>query len=293
MVSISDLNDFGNTTTRSERSGSFGSRRVNNLRGNNTKRTYSNWHVVNHWKDHIKHVLNIDEENDSIDDYIFETFNIYNPDPMYVFLLPDDLNHTVVLRRSNFTEISFPNMTALQSIQKILRSSKFKPLLETDRRKPKDLLTDDRHFFAKYQRFISDESDLYEAESHKVVEENIRTERNFLKFMDRLNDDDSDSDSVVIEANKDDIRTRIQHTIPKPLNYPSLIKNLHSKNHIGNYRLEIDEQREQQKPQSQPQTQQQAKNGRPNKSKVTWDDLGLHGWTGNINMHHQNPEENG
>lgn len=287
------MNDFGNTTSKSEQSGSFGSRIVNNLRGNNTKRSYSNWHVVNKWKDHIKHVLNIDEENNSIDDYIFETFNIYNPDPMYVFLLPDNLNHTVVLRRSNFTEISFPNMTALQSIQKLLRSSKFKPLLETDHRKPKDLFTDDRHFFAKYQQFISDDGDLYEAESHKVVEENIRTERNFFKFMDRVNKDNSESDSVVIEANKDDSRTRIQHTIPKPLDYPSLIKNLHSKNKIGNYQLEIDEHRQQQQQQQQLRPQQQAKIVRPNKNKVTWEDFGLHGWTGHINLHHQNPEENG
>lgn len=280
VVSISDLNNFGNSTTRSERSGAFGSRIVNNLRGNDTKRSYSNWHMVNQWKDHIKHILNIDEENDSIDDYIFETFNIYNPDPMYVFLLPDNLNHTIILRRSNFTEITFPNMTALQSIQKILRSSKFKPLLEMDRRKPKDLPTDDRRFLAKYQQFISDGSDLYEAESHKVVEENIRTERNFLKFMDRLNEDDSDFDSMVIEANEG-----IQQTIPKPLDYPSLIKNLHSKNHFGNYQLGIDDEQRQQ--------QQQSKIVRSKKHKVTWEDFGLQGWTGNINMHHQNPEENG
>lgn len=289
MVLVTDLNDFGNTTTRSERSHSFGSRVANNLPRNNTKRIHPNWHVVNQWKDHIKHVLNIDKGNDSIDDYIFATFNIYNPDPMYVFSLPDNLNHTVVLRRSNFTEITFPNTTALQSIQKILRSSKFKPLLETDHRKPKDLLTQDQHFFAKYQQFISDENDLYEAESRKAVEENIRTERNFLKFMDRLNEDDSDS--VVIEANEDDSRTRIQQTLPKPLDYQSLIKNLHSKNHIGSYHLAVDEQRQ---PQPQQQQQhQQAKIVRPNKNKVTWEDFGLHGWTGNINMHHQNPEENG
>lgn len=224
-------------------------------------------------------MLNIDEGNESIDDYIFRTFNIFNPDPVYVFLLPDNLNRTIILRRSNFSEITFPNMTALQALQKILKTSKFRQFLDNDNnRKPKDLLTDDRQFIAKYQQFISDESELYEAESLKVIEENIRTERNFFKFMDRLND--GDSDSVVIEAEKPP-REPIRNVKRKkrPTDYQSLIKDIHAKDHIGNYELTTDQQRE--------------AILRPHSTKVTWEDFGLPGWTGNINMRHENPDENG
>lgn len=267
---FSDFNDFGNITTRGLYL-TFGKTKSLQPIRNNSKRNH-NRHAVTQLKDHIKFVLNIDDTNDSADDYILQTFNIFNPDPIYIFSLPDKFNHTLVLRRSNFSEISFPNMTALQTLQKILKTSKFRQFLENDNnRKPKQ----DRQFLAKYQRFISDESDLHEAENLKIIEENIRTERNFFKFMDKLNEDDND-DSVVIEADH-----RNHHIKKKPISqdYQSLIKNIHSKDNIGNYDLTTDDDA--------------LKHLRPTKRTITWEDFGLHGWTGHINMQHGNPEENG
>lgn len=252
--------------------------KVNNSRLARSHVDRSNRHSINQLKNQIKFILNLDlhTRNESIDKYIIESFNIYNPDPVYVFVLPDDSNRTVVVRRSNFSDISFPNTTSLQTLHKILKSSKLAHLFPSyDEYAPKQDAQDDRRFSVKYKQFMSTENDLSEAESLKVVEENVRTEKNFFKFMDQLNDDIA-NDAISIEASGE--RTTILAAKHKPTDYPAIIREIHSKDHIGNYQLSNDRNHE--------------KIAWPSDENLSWDDFGLHGWVGKINDQPPNAEEN-
>lgn len=217
-------------------------------------------------KNQIKFVLNfgIQSKNDTVEKYIEETFNVHNPDPEYVFILPGTTNTTLVFHRSNFTDISFPNTTSIQVMYNLLKNSKL-----SHERISKQFA--DERFFAKYKEFMSSENDLHEAESLKVIQENVRTEKNFLKFMEKINED---TDSITIEANSKPDALFKQHTT----DYPTLIRNIHAKDHIGNYELSKDSKYE--------------KLSWPPEN-ISWDDFGLTGWIGSINKHHENPDENG
>lgn len=226
----------------------------------------SNFHVVNKIKNHIKLVLNLEEQNSSIDEYIINSFNIYNPDPMYVFVLSEnDSNRTVVLRRSNFSSITFPNITSLQRLHTLVKDSKLAQYRldhRTSKLTPKDV-----RFYAKLKQLVLDD-DLDEAESLRIVEENVRTERNFFKFMDSLNDRDSNDEL--------DESSRRKH---KYTDYQSILKDIHSHDHLGNYKL-IN---------NAPHYESEAPT--PDEQ-ITWDDLGLPGWAGSIIAEHEHPQEN-
>lgn len=217
-----------------------------------------------------------------MDDFIVKSFNIYDPDPVYVFVLPgNDANQTLVFRRSDFSEITFPNMTSLQRLQKLLKNSQiaFSPTNDDDQQSRKQLFPNQQKFLAKYKHFLSDNAyDSDEAESLKVIEENVRTEKNFFKFMDKLNDG-----FVGDEVNRfDDIENDHElesrsHKYRTTTDYRALIRTLHSREHIGSYEL----------------ANKHTRITRPLSDKITWDDFGLNGWVGNINMEHRNPDENG
>lgn len=237
-----------------------------------------NTHGINQLKNQIKYVLNIglQGKNDTIERYITESFNINNPDPMYVFVLPDASNSTLVFHRSNFSDISFPNTTSVQAMYNFLKTSKFAHFYPTQEERIAKQLALDQRFFVKYKEFMSSENDLHEAESLKIIAENVRTEKNVVKFMEKINED---ADSITIEANNEpDTFSKQQST-----DYPALIRHIHSKEHIGNYALTKDIQQE---------TEHKQKSW-PTNEKVSWDDFGLSGWVGSINEHHEHPEENG
>lgn len=219
--------------------------------------------------------MGLHAKNDSIDKYIVESFNIYNPDPVYVFVLPDASNRTLVFRRSNFTDISFPNTTSMQAVQNLLKSSKFAHLFPNDDERISKQMALDQRFFAKYKEFMSSENDLHEAESLKIIEENVRTEKNFFKFMDKLNED-IDSDGISIEDSTERVAAFLKH---QSTDYPALIRHIHAKDSIGNYELVKDNKHE--------------RVSWPASEKLSWDDFGLPGWVGKINEHHDNPDENG
>lgn len=277
FVGFSDRRDYRDTTTNPADFYTFG------LKVNHTKSLYKhvdrpNRHAINQLKNQIKFILNLGlhTKNESIDKYIVESFNVYQPDPTYVFVLPGGGNRTLEYHRSNFSDISFPNTTSLQTLQKILKSSKFAHLFPTHNEQiAKQLALNDR-FFEKYKQFMSSENDLYEAESLKIVEENVRTERSFFKFMDKINDG-TDSDEVSTE-NSDERELRSKHR-PTATDYSALIKNIHANDHIGNYELANDNSRGTVK--------------WPSSETLSWDDFGLHGWVGKINQEHENPDENG
>jgi hypothetical protein len=95
-----------------------------------------------------------------------------------VFVLPDHKNRTLVLRRSDFNEAIFPNVTNLNKFKK-------SPL------NPKGGSVPNRAAMKEEQLDLdSEEEDYDESQMGRIIEENIRTERNFIEFVDNLNDDD-------------------------------------------------------------------------------------------------------
>lgn len=158
-----------------------------------------------HLKDYIKDVLKMKQTNETIDNIVTTSFNLDTPDPMYVFLLPDDTkNRTLVLHRSSFDKAVWPNISPIQrhvirsnisklynlieTIEKI-RPQKFKPVpvIRLVKKRPKG---------QQGQRPKAPDADLEEAESIRVVEENVRTERNFLRYMEFLNEHPDYSDET-------------------------------------------------------------------------------------------------
>lgn len=273
-----DQRDYRDTTTNRGDFSTFGLK-VNHSKSLHHLVDRPNRQAINQLKNQIKFILNLGlhTKNETIDKYIFESFNVYKPDPKYVFVLPGSSNRTLEYHRSNFSDISFPNTTSLQTLQKILKSSKFAHLFPShDEQIAKQLALNDR-FFEKYKQFMSNENDLYEAESLKIVEENVRTERSFFKFMDKLNDG-TDSDAEVSTDESDERQSSPKHR-PTATDYSALIKTIHANDHVGNYELTKDNSREPVK--------------WPGSEHLSWDDFGLHGWIGKINEEHDNPDENG
>lgn len=250
-------------------------------------------HYIADLKSHIKRVLNLESSDDaSIDQYVANAFNVHNQDPLYVFVLPGIKNETVVLRRSYFDEAVFPNVTTLQILRKIAQQSKWLHSENATRKSEKIWKTDER-FRVKYEQFKQNANDLNEDESVEIVEENVRTERNFFKFMDTLNvNDDLENNridsttetsanlDVNTEPNEDDMSNSESQREERHVNeYGALLMDVHSKDHIGKYGLTNAHWKS---PTSK----------RPVNTKVSWEDLGLDGWTGDIQSVHRNPEEN-
>lgn len=266
--------DFGDITTARGVYYTFGLK-LNNSKSVRNHADRPNRHSINQLKNQIKFILNLQTKNESIDKYIIESFNVYNPDPLYVFVLPDGFNRTLAFRRSNFSDISFPNTTSLQTIQTVLKSSKYAHLFPSpEEMAAKQLALGDK-FRTKYNQFMSSEKDLNEEESFmNIVEENVRTEKNFFKFMDKLNDQ-VESDEASVEDSGEQTPLDSKHA---PSDYQALIRHIHAKDHVGNLELAKD---------------QESKVIWPANEKLSWDDFGLHGWIGKIHEEHENPEENG
>lgn len=223
-------------------------------------------------------------DDESIDQYVANEFNVRNQDPLYVFVLPGIRNETIVFRRSNFDEAIFPNVTTLQTLRKIAMQSKWLQSENADRKSEKFWKNDER-FRIKYEQFKQNANNLDEIDSMKVVEENVRTERNFFKFMDNLNVNEVDNNGIdsnteisltPTEDNSDSESQREERHFNE---YQSLLMDVHSKDHIGEYGLgnvHWDS------PTSK----------RPVNTRVSWKDLGLDGWSGDIQANHKHPEEN-
>lgn len=165
-------------------------------------------------KDYIKEVLKLDVRNQTVDNIVTTSFNLDTPDPMYVFLLPENTkNRTLVLHRSSFDKAIWPNISPIQrhvmhsnisklynlieNIEKI-RPQKIKPtvpIIRLVKKRPKGQNV--------LQRPKSVDADLEEAESIRVVEENVRTERNFLRYMEFINEHpDFPGDESIQDSNR-------------------------------------------------------------------------------------------
>lgn len=206
---------------------------------------------------HIKSVLNV--KNSTIDKHLLNFFNIDNPDPLYIFVLPDATkNRTVVLRKSNFSPATFPNISILDKrIQS--HSSTFKSLpqsqllpAESKRIQRSKLLLDDSS---------SVENDASTEDEQNVVAENVRTEKNFFKFMDRLNNGRLSNDvedqptAAALQQIQGDHLYEIDDVLPSGYRFP-LENPGDSFYHRQKY---------------------------PKRStKISWKDLGLNGWSGRL-----------
>lgn len=204
---------------------------------------------VNVLKDHIKNILNIDLTDQEADQYIVNTFRLDNPNPMYTFVLSDQHNDTIFFHRNDFTEAIFPNVTTLQKLRKIMIDSKLMPENVKDQRESRLI---DEKFLFNFEKFknMSHNSEYDDLDDVKIVEENVRTERNFIQFMDNLN-----SLGTATNSNKS-TSSNEGRSISLHDHYPQT-GGWNSQWDIGTTK-------------------------KPIPQKISWDDLGLHGWRGDI-----------
>lgn len=146
---------------------------------------------------HIKKILNLENHiNSTIDEYISTVFNIHNPNPSYVFRLPGSrINKTVVYRRSDFREAIFPNVTNINKFNQSFDHLEVSASNQQSLRFQKDDISEELKFEKYYfEKARSLEDSDYDENLRKVVEENVRTEKTFISFIDDLNKDLDDEE---------------------------------------------------------------------------------------------------
>lgn len=146
-------------------------------------------------KVHIKKVLNMHLENSTLDKYVSSIFNLNNVNPQYVFRLPDKKNRTLVFRKSDFTAAVFPNITNVNKFKKSSESLQTQPSMKHHVKVRNEELLDE----LKHERFIFENNlnNNYEDNDDsmkQIVDENVRTEKDFIKLMNELNQDLNDED---------------------------------------------------------------------------------------------------
>lgn len=226
--------------------------------------------AIEQMKNRIKRVLNVNMSDNAADQLIFSSFNLRNPNPSYVFVLPDDeANQTISFQRSDFAEASFPNVTTLQMLRKFMLESN---LMETNDKIEAPLWKNNDAFWAKYEQTKPNADDENDEEIDKTVQENTRTERNFFRFMDQLNAEADEDGSV------DPMNRFIEEQ--STTNYENSLRHIHPHDSIGNYKL------------GGTKWDFTTKKYPATTNRVSWKDFGLHGWAGPIENSHQSPNEN-
>lgn len=196
----------------------------------------------------IKQFLNVHPSNKSLDHVIRNVFNIDNPNPMYIFVLPGgEKNRTLVLTRNNFDKAVYPNISIGQRFAKDDRhSNKLLQLFDSTANKDKLKESD-------VDNVIFDLKDLDESESMRIVAENVRTERNFIEFMEKLNENvvplDVSTTKTVNKEYEDLVSPKLK------------------------YKFEIDYSSDLLRPTAQNSFKT---------AKLDWKDLGLDGWIGGL-----------
>lgn len=133
----------------------------------------------------MKQVLHLRDDNS-----LTSMFKSMDEDPVYVFVLPDKRNKTVVFHQSDFTKMEYPRISEVGRMDgpvyyKPLNATVFRdaaankttPIAQRLTIRDEDEEDDD---------FSSDYSDDEEAEMNRIIEENVRTERNFIRYMEDL-----------------------------------------------------------------------------------------------------------
>ncbi|XP_053670284.1 uncharacterized protein LOC128720630 [Anopheles nili] len=161
-------------------------------------------------KNHIKRILNINDENSTLDSYLLSLFNTENLNPTYVFLLPmEGKNHVrkLIYQRSDFEEAEFPNIT---TVNKFTGKSNRTTAVS----KPGVDMLLEKKIFEHIEKDTMDDG------TRKVIEENVRTERNFIKFMDELNRDlEEEQNRRMLKESMRKSATRTTTTLFTPYTY--------------------------------------------------------------------------
>lgn len=155
--------------------------------GNNYHRSISDM------KNHIKKVLNMHIVNSSLDKYIDKMFNFHNLNPTYVFRIPGIANRTIIFRKSDFSIAIFPNITNInkfkQTSQPIQQSSSTQHQVKVKSEEVLEELKHERLIFQQNLNANYDDSDFDD-----IVDENVRSEKDFINFMRDLNEDLDDDE---------------------------------------------------------------------------------------------------
>lgn len=165
---------------------------IHRIKGLNPPPSLSFFHhkTINDMKVHIKKVLNMHIENSTIDKYISSIFNLNNVNPTYVFRLPDRKNRTLVFRKSDFTAAVFPNITNVNKFSKtnenLQASSSSKHPVKV---KNEELLDELKHERFIFENNLSVNFDDYDDSMKQIVDENVRSENDFIELMNELNED--------------------------------------------------------------------------------------------------------
>lgn len=130
-------------------------------------------------KDHIKKALNIHRENSTLDRYVSSIFNLSNNNPTYVFLLPD--KQKLIFRKSDFSKPVFPNIT---NVNKFAKSTDKLQMQSSAKHQVKQLADEYKNNF--------DSNDDYDEIVKEIIDENVKSEKNFIQFMNELNNDLND-----------------------------------------------------------------------------------------------------
>lgn len=226
---------------------------------NSTPQTTESY-VLNSIETQIKEFFNVHSSNKTLDNLIKNVFNTENPNPMYIFVLPGEKNRTLVLNRNSFDKAIYPNISVGQRFLKDdPHSNKLLQLFDTtmNNKKLKDKDTE-------VDNFISNSKDLDESESMRIVAENVRTERNFIEFMEQLNRN-GNVDENSLQTNMA-LKNPVDFSTYKPVNkeYEDLVSPKLK------YKFEIDYSSDLLKPTTQ------------NSKLLDWKDLGLDGWIGGL-----------
>jgi hypothetical protein len=140
----------------------------------------------------IKKILNMHPNNRTLDKYVTTVFNIKSMNPTYIFVLPDHKNKTLIYRRSDFNDAIFPNITNLNKFKKSPLNPN--PIAQPPNFGPsKDVVSKNHQDYEDFDddkdRKLTEPEEYDEEMMGKIIEENIRTERNFIEFIDNLNED--------------------------------------------------------------------------------------------------------
>lgn len=133
--------------------------------------------------------------NSSLDKYLEKMFNFHNLNPTYVFRIPGTANRTVVFRKSDFSVAVFPNITNInkfkQNSQPIQQSSSTQHQVKVKSEEVFEELKHERLIFQQNGNY--DDSD-FDDDMKQIVEENVRSEKEFINFMRDLNEDLDDDE---------------------------------------------------------------------------------------------------
>lgn len=210
------------------------------------------------------------QENSTLDDYVKNYFRIDNPNPTYVFVIPDENNRTIIFKRSDFRQAIFPNITTINKFR-----NKFNLTISLTTGKDDNQNSgDDYELFSnlrpeKLIKKTEDYSD-FDEEMLRIVAENVRTERNFIKKMEEINSGSVDGQHESFTTNPKTVviprETSVKPKSVKTKKSFRLDTSYAGSRKIGQFvspdSLKV--------------------SYRPHSSDDDWDSLGLEGWSGGL-----------